>query len=579
MRCHSWILISLLSVSACSESPSSPSTSTFTFISGAAIDTLDPQRTSWLIDFRMIECLFEPLLKVHPNDMQLHPAAAQTWELSDDQRVYTFHLRPDAKWSNGDPVKASDYVYAWRRAILPDSAADYTGLFFCIKGARAFFDFRTEQLKQYAAIAARAGGGSDEAASEMWIDAEQQFHETVGIQALDEHTLRVELEQPTGYFLELCAFATLMPVHEPSVRNATKLHAESGALRTRSTYFSNPNQLVGNGPYVLREWAFKERMVLEQNQHYWNRRAMGNQRIVQHVVENPTTALLRYENGEVDWLPDIPTASDIASSLVASGRSDVHVGPAAGTYFYLFNCRPTVDDKPNPLVDWRVRRALSQAVDRNYIVQRVTRIDQPVALSFVPPGAISSGYEPPVAKGARFDPAQARRLLAEAGHAEGRGLEGLSILYNLEGAHERAAQAIQQMWEKELGVIVTLEGVEKARFRERRRQGDFTIARGGWFGDYRDPTTFLDMFRIDDGNNDAKYHNAEYERLLDRAARQGDPLQRMALLQDAEGIILHEQPLMPIYQYTNLDVFDPARVQGLFPNEWNIRRFEAVQLN
>ena len=547
----------------------------FTFISGAAVDTLDPQGTSWLIDFRIIECLFEPLLKVHPEDMALHPATAASWETSDDGLVYTFLLRPDARWSNGDPVRASDFVYAWRRAILPDSAADYSGLFFCIKGAKDFFDFRVEQLKHYAMIADRGAGGSVEAAQSTWQLAQEEFARGVGIEAVDERTLRVTLAQPTAYFPELCAFATLMPVHEASASEAVSLDPKTGALISESGYFSNPERLVGNGAYVLRQWLFKEKIVLDPNPHYWGRGSVRNGGIVQHVVESETAALLRYEGGDVDWLPDVPTASDMAADLVGSGRGDVHAGPAAGTYFYMFNCAPTVGGRPNPLADARLRRALSMAVDRRMLVERVTRMHQPVARAFVPPGAIP-GYEPPVEAGATFDPDAARALLIEAGLADGRDLTGLSILYNTEGAHERAAQAIKRMWEDHLGIVVTLEGVEKSRFRQRRRSGDFTIARGGWFGDYRDPTTFLDMFRVDDGNNDAKYDNAGYDALLGRAAVEVDRAKRLLMLRDAETVILREQPIMPIYQYTNLDLFDPARVSGLVQNEWNIRRFEVV---
>ncbi len=554
--------------------PETADGATLRFISEGAIDTLDPQGTSWLVDFRIIECVFEPLLRADPAGGPLQPAAATALpRVSPDGRTYTFTLRSDAKWSNGDPLRSTDFVYAWRRAIMPDLGADYSGLFMEITGAHDFATWRAQQLGRVAA--------GELNADTAWADARQRFADTVGLRTPDDQTLVVELRRPVAYFNELAAFAAFMPLHEVSARASATVDVGSGTVSLGSGYFTDPASLVGNGPYRLTRWAFKQELVVDANPHYWARERVTNTRVIAQVVVDPATALLRYHNGEADWYPGVPTAAPQSAELVAAGRAgerhDVHDGPAAGTYFYLFNCNPQVSGQPNPLADPQVRRALSMAVDRRLLVENVTRLNQPVAKTFVPPD-ILPGYTPPVEAGMEFNPDAARALLAEAGFPNGEGLTGLSVLVNSGGGHDVPALAIANMWRTHLGLSVSVEEVEKTAFRERRRSQDFTIARGGWYGDYRDPTTFLDMLRTADGNNDMKYTNPEYDALLQKAADQLDPAARFTTLARAEALMLRDQPLMPLYGYTNLELFDPARLQGLYPNPWNVRRLDAVEV-
>ncbi|MEO0514597.1 MAG: peptide ABC transporter substrate-binding protein [Planctomycetota bacterium] len=551
-----------------SEEPQSEG-SELRFISGAPIDTLDPQGTSWLVDFRVIEGLFEPLLRVNPETLELEPAAAEAMpDVSADGLAYTFRLRHDAKWSNGQPVRASDYVYGWSRALLPDLAADYAGLFFCIDGAEDYFNWRSEQLAGFA--------GSDRSAQDLWQDAQRRFAQTVGLEVIDERTIRVRLREPTAYFNELVAFAAFMPIHENSAMLFMDLDTDTGLWTMRSAYFSDPANLVSNGPYRLTEWTFKRRMILDQNPHYWNKDAMGNTRVVMEVNSDEGNALLNYAQGQYDWFPNLSTSSAQAPDLVNSQRDDVHVGPAAGTVFYLFNCRPTLDNgQPNPMADARVRQAFAMAVDRDLIVTSITRLNEPTATTMTPVGAIP-GYDPPTDTAPAFNPSAARKLLAEAGYPDGQGLTGLSILYNTEAPHEKLAAALAKMWQTHLGVTVQLEGVEKSRFRQRRKNGGFTISRGGWYGDYRDPTTFLDLFRSNDGNNDAAYQNPAYDQLLRDAAAEVEPAARFALLRDAEAVMLADAPIVPLHQPINLELFDPAKVTNLYPNAWNYRRLDAI---
>ncbi len=547
---------------------------TLRFISEEVIDTLDPQGTSWLIDFRVIECLFEPLLRADPATGELEPAVAAALPVvSPDGLTYTFTLRDDAKWSNGDAVRSDDFVYAWRRAIMPDMGADYSGLFTEMVGAEDFVSWRVDQL-------ARVAAGELEAQA-AWDAAQEHFAQTVGLATPDERTLVVSLRRPVAYFNELAAFAAFMPLHAQSARAFEEIDAGSGTVSLKRGYFTDPAVLVGNGPYQLTKWVRKQELVVDASPNYWARARVANARVVVQVVVDPVTALLRYNRGEVDWYPGVPTAAPQAAELVAAvrdgSRTDVHYGPAAGTYFYLFNCNPQVNGQPNPLADARVRRALSMAVDRKLLVENVTRLNQPVAKTFVPPG-ILAGYAPPVEAGVDFDPQGAKALLAQAGYPDGEGLTGLSVLVNSGGGHDVPALAIANMWRTHLGVAVALEQVEKTTFRERRRSQAFTISRGGWFGDYRDPTTFLDMLRTTDGNNDMKYASPAYDALLQEAADELDPAKRLAKLAQAEALMLRDQPLMPLYGYTNLEMHDTKRLKGLHPNPWNVRRIDAIEV-
>ena len=532
---------------------------------------LDPQKISWSVDLRIAQCMFEALLNVDPKDLSLEPGVADRWQVSDGGLIYTFHLRRDAMWSNGDALTAGDFIYAWRRALLPDMAADYTQLLFYIDGARDFFNWRQKQLDEFKADDAGA-------AQRLWLQTVDRFEKTVGISSPDDRTLVVRLEQPTPYFLELVAFVTFMPVHQASVERTEELNPETGWRSDKPGYWTNPNLHVSNGPYVLKRRRFKEYLLLVANDRYWNRAAMKNTSILEKIITNPQTALLAYRSGKAHWLPDVPTASSLAADLAAQQRADVHLQPIAGVYFYNFNCSETLaDGSANPLADRRVRQALSMGIDRRLLVEQVTRLNQPLVKSFVPPGVVDD-YDPPAEAGFGFAPDKARQLLSNAGYPDGRGLSGLSILYNTGSGHEKIAEAIQRMWEQHLGVEVVLEGVESLSFSDRLKKHNFTICRASWIGDYRDPTTWLGKMATDDGNNDCAYSNAEYDALLAQAAKQTDRELRLATLRRAEAMMLADSPMAMLHQYLFLHVFDPNTVQGLQLNAWCRYRLERVSV-
>ena len=551
--------------------------------------TLDPQKMSYQHDLRAAKALYEPLLRLSPEG-DIQPAAAEAWTLSPDRLTYTFTLREGLVFSNGDPLTASDFVYAWRRAMLPDTAAKYSSLFFHISGARAFFDWRVSTFDEGEFVALE--------------QVLATFNEMVGLRAIDDRTLEVKLTQPVPYFLDLCAFGTFSPVHSKSVAAATSIDRQTGRIKEDPTWLK-PGRLVSNGPYTLERWRYKRDVRLEKNPRFWNAANVKNNSIEMLVIEDPSTAILAFEAGVVDWLPNVNAEyrADMVAQRVAyeahhreaidaalargatidealammdepgsDERRNVHVLNAFGTDFFQFNCRATLaNGRPNPLADSRVRRALALATDKQAIVERVTRLKERISGSFVPAGSIA-GYTAP--KGLGHDPERARRELSDAGwrsvngtlvNDNGKPFPTLEILYSTGSPrYEDISLALRDMWRRELGLAVEIEGKPGNEYRAALEAGNFMVARGGWYGDYGDPTTFLDLNKTDDGNNHRGFSNEQFDALLDRAATESDPEQRFRLLEEAETLLVEvELPILPLCTYATLYMYEPGEFTGL----------------
>lgn len=443
----------------------------------------------------------------------------------------------------------------------------------------------TSALSQYA-----RGVQINHPEAARWLNrAYDHFDRTVGIATPDEHTLVVTLEKPSTYFLEMCAFITYVPVHARAVESQTSISADTGTL-IQDPYWVRPVEdatadlpaIPCNGPYVLQRRRFRRDLLMVRNEHYWNNAATKNNSILEIIVPEVHGQLLMYERGEVDWLPSVPPGGSVAPALYQQTkeglRNDVHAVPSAGTYFLVFNCQEKfLDGSPNPFHDPRVRRAFSMAIPRTDIVDNVTRLEQPLAKTFVPPGVLP-GYEPPVEEAAVYDPDAARALLAEAGYADGQGLGKIKLLYNTNGGHEDTMAKIAYTWKTVLGVDIPLEGQEVKVVGDRLQRQDFAVARAGWFGDYLDATTFLDKFLKDNGNNDGRYNNPKYDQLLAAAGWEADADKRTMLLRQAEAIAMREQAIAPIYHYVTLHLFNPDRVKNMQLNPWNFRRLELVEV-
>jgi oligopeptide transport system substrate-binding protein len=501
----------------------------FVWTAGGEVKTLDPALITVLQDGRVAAALFEGLTILDPVDLTVRPGVAERWEVSADKLTYTFHLRPDARWSDGRPVTAEDFEWSWQRALDPKTASEYVYMLYPIRGAKAYY-----------AESQESGSPAD------WSK--------VGVRVEGPGRLVVRLEQPTAYFLDLTAFSTYLPVRKDVVE------AHGG----RWTF---PPNIVSNGAYRLTEWDFRSRMRWERNPFYWNARDVALERIELRVFSE-NTALLAYETGAVDMTTVVPALAiePLLDAQKEGRRSDVLFGRNLGTYFYRFNCLKA------PLDDVRVRRALAMAIDRKAIIERAARGGQPPATRLVPAGM--NGYTQP--PGMVEDVEQARKLLAEAGYPGGAGFPELAILVNEGFGHVPIAEMIQNQWHDRLGISVGIVQAESAVFFAMIEKGQYQVARAGWYGDYADPNTFIDMFLTGGGNNETGWSNARYDELVKRAAGEADPAARMKTLAEAESILLAEAPIFPIYEYTTTVLVRPG-MEGVEMNLMNRIDFSRLR--
>jgi oligopeptide transport system substrate-binding protein len=569
----------------------------FVFINRGETKTLDLNRISWAQDIRTAYILWEGLYTIDPqHTLGAVPGCADPVQLSDDKTVYTFHIRPSAKWSNGDDVSAQDFVFTWRRNL--EEPGDYSYLLFYLRGAEDYFNAFAKYLAANAEFlkanptyrdALAAYNAKLQAAD--WDPARVPASRPsppvgssppvppdisgVGMEAVDAKTLRVTLKNPVPYFPDITAFPPQFPLHEKSMRKFRQIDPNTGAM-SYAKEFTRPPNLVTNGPFRLEAWAFKQRLRFVKSEHYWDRASVRLNSIDQVSCEEPMAQFLMFHNGSVDWVADIAAAPEVAADLKIKNRPELNVGPGFGTYFYSINCLPKLPDgRPNPFSDVRVRRALSMAIDKRPIVENVTRLGEPVTSVYIPPG-VFPGYESP--PGLPYDLNAARKLMADAGYPGGRGWPRISLLYNTGAHHAEVAQIVRRQWLEGLGIDLELEGVEIKIFGERLHNKDYAIARASWIGDYMDPSTFTDKYLTDGGNNDSGWSNKTYDRLCAEAAEVKDLAIRLQKLREAENILLEEQPIIPMYHYVNADLRRP-NVHGIKENPRNNVNFRDVYID
>lgn len=497
---------------------------------GPEPDTIDPAFNEAVDGGNVINAVFEGLTRLDENS-RVKPGVAESWDVSDDQLVYTFHLRKDAKWSDGQPVTAKDFEYAWKRVLNPETAAPYVSQLLYIKNAQAYFEGKANV-------------------------------EDLGIEVVDDYTLKVTLEAPTPYFLELCAFATLMPVRKDIVE------------ANKDTWATKPETYIGNGPFVLKTWSHNDAMEFEKNKNYWDEKNVKLTSMTWVMVVEASSALVSYEKGEIDFF-EAPPASDM-ERLKNSG--DLQTFPYIGTYYIMFN------NKKAPFNNPKVRRALTLAFSRQPIIDAALKGGQKPATAFVPYGIYDAdGSTEFRVKGGDFFPAEgnieeAKKLLAEAGYPDGKGFPEVTYLYNTSEAHKKVAEAIQDMWKKNLGINVKLANQEWKVFQNTRKAGDYDIARGGWIGDYMDPMTFIDLFLSKSDLNDPKYNNPVYDDYVAKAKKEANKETRMQYLHEAEKTLMTDMPIAPIYFYTNNVCIKPY-VKGVIKTPMGNVYFDRVYID
>tara|TARA_X000001036_G_scaffold96932_1_gene89731 strand:- start:1718 stop:3352 length:1635 start_codon:yes stop_codon:yes gene_type:complete len=484
---------------------------------GSEPQGLDPHVVTGVPENHIVRALFEGLAVKNPYTLEPEPGVAERWIFSDDKRVITFFLNPDARWSNGDPVLASDYVWSWQRALNPAMGNQYSYMLFPVKNAEAF---AKGQISEF---------------------------EKVGVKALDQRTLEVTLNEPTPYFIQLLDHYSTFAVHPPTIM-------KFGKSTDRYTKWTRAENIVGNGPFVMTEWKLNRRIVVKKSPTYWDTDKVSLNGVVFYPTENSVTEERMFRVGQLHYtaavpLDKIPIYRDMENTPYVQA-------PYLGTYYYLLNTNK------EPLTDVRVRQALSLSIDRDMLTSTVLQGTAFPAYSITPPDTL--GYYPPRLFG--FNPEKAQQLIAEAGYPDGENWPGIEIIYNTSEAHRKIAVAIQQMWSSVLNIQVTLSNQEWKVYLDSVDQMEFDIARRGWIGDYVDPNNFLDLFISEGGNNSTGYANAVYDDLiLKKSTKAADRESRYQIFYRAETMLMQAMPIIPIYTYTSKHLIHRS-VKGLPSN-------------
>lgn len=490
---------------------------------------LDPPMLQFQSHFNVLMAVYEGLVGYDPQDLHVVPGVAERWEISPDGLVYLMHLRADARWSNGDALTAHDFVFSARRILSPALGSPFRYYYDDVRGAKA-----------YAAAAA-------------------PDFSTVGIRAVDDRTLRIELAHPTPYFLFLLGNWSWYPVHRASVE-------KHGRFDQPFADWSKPGRLVGNGPFTLADWKPGQVIVAKKNPHYWDAARVRLNEIHFHPIENADTEERAYRSGQLHLTENVPGSK--LRDYAAQQPGPLVGAPIFATYAYVFNVtRP-------PFNDVRVRRAFSLALDREGIVASQVASGIRPARSFVPPVA-GYGYSGDAAL--RFDPAEARRLLAAAGYPGGRGFPPVELATNTSQLHREIAEIVQQMWRKNLGVSVAINLKDSKVFFSERIRKEYSLARSSWFGDYPDPFAFLTLYLSDNGQNTTGYAQPEYDRLALSAAQTLDDTTRLARYREIEELLLHDVPIVPLFHETSRHLVHRA-VRGRFPNLFDIHPYQGMWL-
>lgn len=498
------------------------------FGNGSEPQDLDPHIVTGVTENHIVTAIFEGLVNHHPSGVGTSPGVAERWETSPDALTWTFHLRADAKWSNGDPVTSTDFLRSFKRILTPSLAAEYAYKLHHVIGAEEY----------------NAGTLTD-------------FSQT-GFLAPDERTLILRLKHRVPYLLEGLKHYSWFPVHLPSME-------KFGPTDRRGSLWTRPGNLVGNGPFTLLTWQPNQIIRVGKSATYWDAANVKLDGIAFFPVDDAKTEERMFRSGQLHITGTVPL------ERIATYKKDhpeqLRIDPYYGTYFYRVNVtRP-------PLNDVRIRRALALAIDRQAIADTVLRAGQEPALSFTPPYA---GFVPTVTLDG--DLAEARRLLAEAGFPEGRGLKPIELLYNTFEAHKSIAEAVQQMWKTKLGVDVVLRNEEWKVYLDSQDNLNFDLSRSGWIGDFPDPHTFLDMWKTGGGNNDTGYANPAYDQLLATALEAPDEAGRFAIYQQLDAMLTRDVPVIPLYYYKSTFLISP-KVQGWVPNIIDNRHWARISLS
>lgn len=490
---------------------------------------LDPHVVTGLPESHIVRGLFEGLAVKNPYTLEPEPGVAQSWTVSDDGLTVTFYLNPQAKWSNGEPMSAADYVWSWRRALHPMMGNQNAYMLYPVLNAEAFATGKLENFDQ------------------------------VGVKALDDHTLQVTLNAPTPYFVQLMDHYSTFAVHRATIE-------KFGKATDRFTRWTRVENIVGNGAFTLQEWQLNRRIRIAKSTTYWDRDRVQLNGVVFYPTENTSSEERMFRAEQLHYTQTIPL--DKIPVYRAMENSPFVNAPYLGTYYYLLNTAQV------PLQDVRVRQALALAVDRTRLIRAVMHDAYVPAYSITPPGTL--GYEPP--RLVKHDPERARELLAQAGFPDGKDWPGLELTYNTSESHRKVAVALQQMWKDALNIEITLTNQEWKVYLDSVDQMNFQMARRGWIGDYVDPNNFLDLFLCEGGNNNTGFCNSHYDEMILRQAPMAKSREeRYKIFHAAETLLMEQMPFIPIYTYTSSHLIHPS-VKGMPSNLMDSMNLKYIAL-
>lgn len=495
---------------------------------------LDPQVAIGDSESHIFKALFEGLVVADGKDLHPTPGVAERWEVSPDGKVYTFFLRANAVWSDGERLTADDFVKSYERILNPKFAGQYADMLFVVVGAEDYYAGKLPDFAQ------------------------------VGFKPLDRGTLQITLRTPTPYFLDLLNHHAWSPV-------PLRIIDKHGGRYDKDNRWTRPGHLVSNGPFQLKDWKTQQEVVVQKNEKYWDAGKVRLNEIHFYPIESRDAEDRAFRAGQLHVTYEIPPTKFDAYKSAAG--SSLRIDPYYATYYLRVNVDPAKQTN-SALKDTRVRRALALAIDRAALVKNVTRAGETPAYTFVqsgPAGYAASTY-------LSYDPEGARRLLAEAGYPGGKGMPKISYLMNTDELHKSIGEAIQQMWKKELGIEVEIVNQEWKVFLGTGNNLDYQIARAVWVADYADPSSFFDTMRARSGNNNTGFANPEYERLLAESLAAPTPAERVELLQRAGAILTRELPVIPLHYSTRTYLLQPS-VKGWHPNLLDHHPWKDVHLD
>ena len=497
---------------------------------GAEPQYLDPHLATSVAAHNILSALMEGLVSEDPKTLQPLPGVAESWQISSDKKRYLFQLRKDALWHNGDSVTAHDFVYSYKRILNPDLGAKYASMLHVLKNAKI-----------------------DHSGEKVWEEAD------VGVTAINDYSLELILENQTPYFLELLNHYAWFPVHPPTIE-------KFDAFARIGTKWTKPENFIGNGPFKLSEHKINSVIEASVAETYWDRNQTRLSAIKFYPIETADTEERAFRTGYLHVTQTV--SSDRIEFLKQNHPEWIHFEPYLGTYYYRFNL-----EKP-PFDDVRVRKALSLSVNRDLLVEKVLKGGQLPAYCFTPPN--TGGFT--AKEGYGYDPKKAKQLLDS--YLKEKGMDELppfELSYNTSEGHKKVAEALQAMWKKALGIEIQLLNMEWKVFLSTISNGDYSIARAGWIGDYVDANTFLHLWRTGDGNNLTGWSNADYDLSLQLAEQSLEPLERFTHFQKCEDLLADEVPILPLYFYVQVSLRHPT-VKGWYPTLLNHHPYKYIHL-